>query len=121
MPSLKRIHIAAVFVLFGIAALLYSMVIAYEPLLGTGVAFASSVVAAFAYHGDATRQTVTRATIIVTLIYGVFTLQLPIAVIAACVVYLTAWLTGSDSPFNAPDTQIFPVESTATTESDRSE
>jgi len=121
MPSLKRVHIVAAFVLFGIAALLYSVIIASQPLLGTGVAFASFVVAVFAYYGDANRQTVTRVTIIVTLIYGVFTLQLPIAVIAACVVYLTAWLTGPDSPLNAPDTQVFPVESTATNESDYSE
>lgn len=121
MPSLKRVHIVAAFVLLGIAALLYSVLIAYQPLLGTGVAFASFVVASFAYYGDADRQTFTRVTIIVTLIYGVFTLQLPIAVIAACVVYLTAWLTGSDSPLNAPDTQVFPVESTATNKSEYSE
>lgn len=121
MPSLKRVYIVAAFVLFGIAALLYSMLIVYQPLVGAGVAFASFVVASFAYFGDANRQTVTLAVIIVTLIYGVFTLQLPIAVIAACVVYLTAWLTGSDSPLDAPDTQILSVESTATNGSDSSE
>ncbi|MFC7077982.1 hypothetical protein ACFQI6_16270 [Halomicroarcula sp. GCM10025335] len=90
-------------------------------LLGTGVAFTSFVVASFAYYGDANRQAFTRATIVVVLIFGVFTLQVPIAVIAACVVYLTAWLTGSDSPLNAPDTRIFPVKSTTTNESDYSE
>jgi thiol:disulfide interchange protein len=118
---MKRIHIIAAFVLLGVAALLYSVVATYQLLLGTGVATASFVVAIFTYYGGTNRKTATRATIIVTLIYGVFTLQLPIAVIAACVVYLTAWLTGSDSPLDAPDTQVFPVEPTATNESDDSE
>ena len=121
MPSLKRIHIVAAFVLLGVTALLYSVIITRRRLLGTGVAIASFVVAIFTYYGGTNRKTATRATIIVTLIYGVFTLQLPIAVIAACVVYLTVWLTGSDSPLDAPDTQIFPVESTASNESDYSE
>ncbi|WP_348607532.1 hypothetical protein [Halobaculum rarum] len=121
MPSPKRVRIVAAFVLIGIAALLYSVLITYRPFLGTGVALASFVVASFAYYGDDNRKTVTRAAIVVTLIYGVFTLQLPVAVIAACVVYLTAWLTGSDSPLDAPDTQVFPVESAATNESDYSE
>ena len=118
MPSSKRVPIAATFVLLGIVALLYSVLLVGQLLLGTGVAFAFFVVASFVYYGDADRQTLTRATISVTLIYGVFTLQLPVAVIAACVVYLTAWLTGSDSPLGAPDTQVFPVKSTATDESD---
>lgn len=83
-------------------------------LLGAGVAFSCFVVAAFAYYGGTDRQTLTRATIIGTLLDGVFTLQLPIAVVAACVVSLTAWLTGSDSPLDAPDIQVFPVTSTAT-------
>jgi len=121
MPSMKRIHIVAAFVLLGVAALLYSVIATYQLLLGTGVATASFVVAIFTYYGGTNRKTATRATIIVTLVYGVFTLQLPIAVIAACVVYLTAWLTGSDSPLDAPDTQVFPVEPTATNESDDSE
>lgn len=121
MPSLKRVHIVAAFVLLGVTALLYSVIITQRLLLGTGVAIASSVVAIFTYYGDTNRKTATRATIITTLIYGVFTLQLPIAVIAACVVYLSAWLTGSDSPLDAPDTQVFPIESTATNESDYSE
>ena len=121
MPSMKRIHIIAAFVLLGVAALLYSVIATYQLLLGTGVATASFVVAIFTYYGGTNRKTATRATIIVTLVYGVFTLQLPIAVIAACVVYLTAWLTGSDSPLDAPDTQVFPVEPTATNESDDSE
>jgi thiol:disulfide interchange protein len=121
MPSLKRVHIVAAFVLLGVAAFLYSVIISAQLLLGTGVAIASFVVVIFTYYGGTNRKTATRATIIVTLIYGVFTLQLPIAVIAACVVYLTAWLTGSDSPLDAPDRQVFPVESTATNESNDSE
>ncbi|QCD65394.1 MULTISPECIES: hypothetical protein [Halomicrobium] len=121
MPSLKRVHIVAAFVLLGVAAFLYSVIVSYQFLLGTGVAIASFVVALFTYYGGTNRKTATRATIVVTLIYGAFTLQFPIAVIAACLVYLTAWLTGSDSPLDAPDTRVFPVESTATSESDRSE
>jgi len=118
MPSLKRVHIVAAFVLFGVTAFLYSLVIAQRLLLGTGVAIASLVVAVATYYGGTNRRTATHATVVVTLIYGVFTLQLPVAVIAACVVYLTAWLTGPDSPLDAPDTQVFPVESTAPNESD---
>ena len=121
MPSLKRVHIVAAFVLLGIGSLFFSVFTAYQPLLGTGVAISSFVVALFAYYGNSNRKTITRATITVTLIYGVFTLQLSLAVIAASVVYLTAWLTGTDSPLNAPDTQVFPVESAATNESDYSE
>ncbi|MFA9516909.1 hypothetical protein ACERIT_06785 [Halopenitus sp. H-Gu1] len=121
MPSSKRVPMAAMFVLLGIASLAYSVLVVQQLLLGTGVAFSFFVVAAFLYYGDANRQTLARATIIITLIYGVFTVQLPIAVIAACVVYLTAWLTGSDSPLEAPDTQIFPVKLAATDESNDDE
>ncbi|WEL16284.1 putative membrane protein [Halorhabdus sp. SVX81] len=101
--------------------LLHSVLFSHQLFLGMAVALASFVIAIFAHYGDPNRKTFTRATIIVTLIYGAFTLQLPIAVIAACVVYLTAWLTGLDSPLNAPDTQFFPIESVATNESDANE
>lgn len=111
----------AAFVLVGIAALLYSVLVVRQVLLGAGVAFAFFVGASFVYYGDTDRRTLIRATIIITLIYGVFTLQLPVAVIAACVVYLTAWLTGPDSPLDAPDTQIIPVGWAVTDESDTSE
>lgn len=121
MPSSKRVPMAAMFVLLGIVALAYSVLVVQQLLLGTGVAFSFFVVAAFLYYGDANRQTLARATIIITLIYGVFTVQLPTAVVAACVVYLTAWLTGSDSPLDAPDTQIFPVKSAAIDESNHGE
>ncbi|MFO7926545.1 hypothetical protein [Natronomonas sp.] len=100
----------AAFVLIGIAAVLYSVLVAQRLLFGTGIAFAFFVIAFFVYYGGINRPTLTRTTIVVTLMYGVFTLELPVAVIAACIVYLTAWLTGSDSPFDAPDTEIFPAE-----------
>jgi peptidoglycan biosynthesis protein MviN/MurJ (putative lipid II flippase) len=122
MPSPKRrIQIVTALVIAGIAVLLYSTVVGREPLLGAGLALSSVVVAVFVYYGGTDRQTLTRATIGVTLIYGAFTLQLPVAIIAACAVYLSAWLTGSDSPVNAPDTEIFPVKRTATEESEDSQ
>jgi hypothetical protein len=111
MPSSKRIYIVTGIVLFGIAALVYAWALAYEPLLGTGVAVASFIAALLTYYGDANRETLTRVAIAVTIVYGTFTFQLPIAVIAACIVYLTAWLTGTDSPLESPDTQIFPIDS----------
>ncbi|RNJ26389.1 hypothetical protein [Halosegnis longus] len=117
MPSSKRIYIVTGMVLFGVAALVYAWALAYEPLLGTGVAVAAFIAALLTYYGDANRQTLARVTIVVTIVYGTFTFQLPIAVVAACIVYLTAWLTGTDSPFDAPDTQIFPINSTATDDS----
>ena len=85
-------------------------------LVGMGVAVSAFVSAALVYYGGTDRRTLTRATIAVTVVYGVFTLQLPIAIIAASVVYLSAWLTGSDSPFDAPDTEIFPVRQTTVEE-----
>ena len=114
MPASRRVPIAVTLVVVGLATLVYSVLISRQLLLGAGVALAFFVVASFALYGDATRRTAARATIAVTLLYGAFTLQLPAAVVAACVVYLTAWLTGPDSPFDAPDTRVFPVESTAT-------
>jgi hypothetical protein len=119
MPSPKRrIQIVTALVIAGTAVLLYSTVVAQELLLGAGLALSFLVIAVFVYHGGTDRQTLTRATISVILVYGAFTLQLPLASIAACAVYLSAWLTGTDSPFNAPDTEIFPVRQTATEESD---
>ncbi|MGQ3329248.1 hypothetical protein [Halorubrum sp. FL23] len=116
MPSNRSGTIVAVLVLIGVAVLLYSTVILQQILRGVGVAVSAFVIAAFVYYGGTDRQTLTRATIAVTVVYGVFTLQLPLAVIAACAVYLSAWLTGSDGPLDAPDTEIFPVERTDTDE-----
>lgn len=121
MVTSNRVLTAATLALLGIAVLLYSAIVTQRLLLGAGVAFAFFVVAWFVYYRDADRRTLTHATISVTLVYGVFTMQLPVAVIAACVVYLTAWLTGPNSPLDAPDTQIFPVESVTPDESDISE
>ncbi|MDZ7747077.1 MAG: hypothetical protein U5K28_11445 [Halobacteriales archaeon] len=91
MPSIRRIHVSTGFVLFGVITLLYSWILGYDPLVGTAVAVASFVVALLTYYGDADRLNARSIAIIaVTLIYGVFTFQLPIAAhFAACVVYLT--------------------------------
>lgn len=121
MPSLKGGHIIAAVVLIGIGGLAYSVLIGGQLLLGVGFALSALVVAALVYYGDAERHTLTRATIAITVVYGVFTGQLPIAVIAACVVYLSAWLTGPDSPLDSPDTEIFPARRTTTEESEYTE
>lgn len=113
MPSLKRGYIVAALVLIGVCGLAYSIVMA-RVLIGAGFLLSALVVAVLVYYGGAERHTLTRATIAVTVVYGVFTLQLLPAVVAACVVYLSAWLTGPDSPFDAPDTKIFPVRQTTT-------
>ncbi|GAD53714.1 hypothetical protein MBEHAL_2474 [Halarchaeum acidiphilum MH1-52-1] len=109
MPSASRVVGAAVAVLVGIVALLYSFLVAQQLLLGVGVAFALFVVAAFVYHANASRRSIVVLTMLLTLVYGAATLQLLVAVIAACVVYLSAWLTGPDSPVDAPDTTILPA------------
>ena len=118
MPSPNRGYIAAALVLIGIGGFAYSVVLIGQVLIGAGFTLSALVVAALVYYGDAERHTLTRATTAVTVVYGVFTGQLPMAVIAACVVYLSAWLTGPDSPLNAPDTVIFPVRQTTTEESE---
>ncbi|WP_265111884.1 hypothetical protein [Halosolutus halophilus] len=118
MVSSKRI--AAASVLIGISGFAYSVLIS-QILIGARFTLSAFVVAALVYYGNAERHTLTRATIAVTVVYGVFTVQLPMAVIAACVVYLSAWLTGPDSPFNAPDTEIFPAEQATTEQSEYSD
>ena len=118
MPSSKHGPIAATLFLFGIVTVLYSLFLFQQLRLGIGVAVSFFVVGLIVYYGDTARQIATRATIFVTLIYGVFTFQLPFAVVAACIVYLTAWVTGSDSPLDSPDTQVFPAKSNATKEAD---
>lgn len=115
MPSSKRI--AAALVLIGIIGLAYAGLTSYV-LIGAWLTLSSFVVAALVYYGDAERHTLTRATIAVTVVYGVFMGQLPMAVIAACVVYLSAWVTGPNSPLNEPDTEIFPVRRATTEESE---
>ncbi|GGN23458.1 hypothetical protein [Halarchaeum nitratireducens] len=112
MPSTHRVA-AGVVVLLGVLALVYSMLIVQEVLLGVGVLIAALALAAIVYYGGADRQTLARATMAVTVVYGAVSFQLPAAVVAACVVYLTAWLTGPDSPLDAPDTTILPVSDAA--------
>ncbi|OYR41267.1 hypothetical protein DJ82_05695 [Halorubrum sp. Ib24] len=115
MPSPKRrIQIGAALIVAGVVALLYSIVVTQELLLGVSIALSFLVIAVFVYYGGTDRKTLTRVTIGVTIVYGAVSLQLPLAIIAACAVYLSAWLTGPDSPFDAPDTEIFPVKQTAT-------
>jgi len=109
MPSTNRTAAAAV-VLLGVLALLYSIVVAAELLLGVGVLVAALFLAAIVYYGGADRRTLVRGTMAVTVVYGAVTFQLPVAVVAACIVYLTAWLTGPDSPLDAPDTTLVPIE-----------
>ena len=118
MPSTKRSYIAAALVLIGIGGFAYLVIVTAQILIGAGFTLSALTVAALVYYGDAERRTLTRATIVVTVVYGIFTGQLPIAVIAASVVYISAWLTGPDSPLNAPDTEIFPVRQTTTEESE---
>ena len=118
MPSLKRGYIAAALVLIGVCGLAYSIVILAQTLIGMGFLVSTLIAAMLVYYGDAKRHTLTRVIMAVTIVYGVFTLQLAPAVVAACVVYLSAWLTGPDSPFDAPDTEIFPVRQPTTEESE---
>ncbi|GAA0297618.1 hypothetical protein [Halarchaeum salinum] len=108
MPSTHRIAAGGV-VLLGVLALVYSMLIVQEVLLGVGVLIAALSLAAIVYYGGTDRRTLVRATMAVTVVYGAISFQLPIAVVAACLVYLTAWLTGPDSPVDSPDTTILPV------------
>lgn len=121
MPSPKRSHIVAALVLVGIGGFAYSITLLGQVLVGAGVALSAFVAAALVYYGGADRPTLTRVTIAVTVVYGVFTLQLPMAIIAASVVYLAAWLTGADSPLDAPDTEIFPVGRTSTEDAEHTE
>ncbi|WP_299331076.1 hypothetical protein [Haloplanus sp.] len=119
MPSPNRGYVVVALAFAGVGALAYSVVVLQRLAVGAGVAASAFVVATLVYYYGITRRTLTRATIAVTVVYGVFTLQLPLAIIAACVVYLSAWITGPDTPVNAPDTEIIPVDQATTEESDR--
>ncbi|GGL21928.1 hypothetical protein GCM10009037_01600 [Halarchaeum grantii] len=115
MPSnhTTRVLAAAGLVLVGVLALLYSLAVVAELLIGAGAFAGLLVLAAFVYYGGLNRRTLVYIAMAVTVVYGAFTLQLPAAVVAACVVYLTAWVTGSDSPLDAPDTTLVPVRADA--------
>jgi len=71
MPSPKRGYIAAALVLIGIGGFAYSVVLIGQVLIGAGFTLSALVVAALVYYGDAERHTLTRATIAVTVVYGV--------------------------------------------------
>jgi branched-subunit amino acid ABC-type transport system permease component len=107
MPSTTR-ALSIFAVAAGISAVLYSFFLAFEPLLGLGVGVACFTVAVLLYAGGTNRETVAAVTMGATVVYGVFTLQFPTAVVAACVVYLTLWVTDEDGPFDASPPTIIP-------------
>ena len=110
MASTPRI-LAAGSAVAGVLVLLYSLLVLAQPLVGAGIAFALFVAAALLHAGGTDRKTVVGVTMAVTVIYGVFTFQLPAAIVAACVVYLTAWVTSPDGPFDAAPPDFFPAAS----------
>ena len=90
---------AASLALFGFVALAYSLLIAAQPLFGLGV-FALALAVAYAVATDADRrETAMWAAIGVVVLYGVLTLQFLLTVVAACTIYLTAWVTGPGGPY----------------------
>ncbi|ELZ37486.1 hypothetical protein [Halorubrum tebenquichense] len=110
MPSDEHTGLVAALVAIGVVVPLYTVVVSQRLLPGLGVGLSALVTAALVARDGAGRGTLVRATMAVSVVYGAFTLQLPVAVIAACAVYLSAWVTGADSPFGAPDTEIVPIE-----------
>jgi chromate transport protein ChrA len=100
MPSTAR-SLSIVAVVAGVLVVLYSFLLAHEPLLGLGAAIVCFVAAALLHTGDTDRETVAAVAMAVTVLYGVFTFQLPAAIVAACVVYLTLWVTDPDGPYDA--------------------
>ena len=100
MPSTST-QLAALSVLAGALGLLYVGAIANEIIVGLAIAVGFGVVAVLLYAGGTNRETVAAATMGACVVYGVFTLQFPVAVVAACVVYLTLWVTDEDGPFDA--------------------
>jgi|GEM_PF-377552 len=106
MPSTTT-QLALVAALAGVLGLLYVGAIANEIVVGLAVALGFAVVAVLFYAGGTNRETVAAVTMGACVVYGVFTLQFPMAVVAACVVYLTLWVTDEDGPFDAaPPTVI---------------
>ncbi|CDK41051.1 hypothetical protein [Halorubrum sp. AJ67] len=110
MPSNEHTGLVAALVAVGVVVPLYAGAVSRQLLPGLGVGLSALVTAALVARDGTGRRTLARATIAVTIVYGAFTFQLLVAVVAACAVYLSAWLTGSDSPLGAPDTEIVPVE-----------
>ncbi len=107
MPSTTR-ALSIFAVAAGVSAVLYGFFLAFEPLLGLGVGVACFTVAVLLYAGGTNRETVAAVTMGACVVYGVFTLQFPTAVVAACVVYLTLWVTDPNGPFDATPPTIFP-------------
>jgi hypothetical protein len=107
MPSTTT-RLAALSVLAGVLGLLYVGAIADQTIVGLGVAVGFGVVAVLLYAGGTNRETAAAVTMGACVVYGVFTLQFPTAVIAACVVYLTLWVTDEDGPFDATPPGVLP-------------
>lgn len=109
MPSTTT-HLAVIAALAGVLGLLYVGAIANEIVVGLAVALGCAVVAVLLYADGTNRETVAAVTMGATVVYGVFTLQFPTAVVAACVVYLTLWVTDPDGPFDATPPTLFPEQ-----------
>ncbi|MCD2204470.1 hypothetical protein [Halobacterium sp. KA-6] len=107
MPSTTT-QLAVIAALAGVLGLLYVGAIANEIVVGLAVALGCAVVAVLLYAGGTNRETVAAVTMGATVVYGVFTLQFPTAVVAACVVYLTLWVTDPDGPFDASPPSVIP-------------
>ncbi|MFW6437175.1 MAG: hypothetical protein ACOCYZ_06040, partial [Halococcoides sp.] len=107
MSVTKDDGIVAILAILAMGAFLYSVLHQQRLLsgLGLGIGSVCVVLACSRYYTETNRRTLTRTTIILTLIYGLLTFQFPVAVVAACIAYLTAWVTGPDSPLDAPETQ----------------
>lgn len=82
----------------------YALVVTQQPLAGV-LAFAGLLaVAAAAWYGHrsaAVRPAITWFAMIAVALYGLFARQFPLAVVAAAVVYLVAWVTGPSGPWSA--------------------
>lgn len=107
MPSTTQV-LAFATLAAGLLAAAYLAALSRELVLAVGVVIAAITVAALFLGGDPNREMVAAVTMAVTVVYGVFTLQLAAAVVAACVVYLTLWVTGADGPFDATPPRLFP-------------
>jgi hypothetical protein len=87
---------------------LYAGAVANEIILGLGITVGFGAAAVLLYAGGTNRETVAAVTMAACVVYGVFTLQSPIAVVAACVVYLTLWVTDESGPFDATPPTVIP-------------
>ena len=98
MPSARLVGAVGVAVL-GLAALVYSVLVTHQPILGLS-ALAACILGAFAVAGRVDRRRALTWVVILLVVLLGFVLTRPIvAVIAACAVYLTSWLTGPSGPY----------------------